>query len=126
MCGPAGNCRGGAGGDGGGGINSFSKYIENPTVETFETIHHFLTAATASSIYCSCRGTSTPVITMEWQNDGTSVDSGAPVTIACGTGDNSDTSLGGDPTFDVGSDLDLVISATSGNTTDCIFIIYFE
>ena len=62
---------------------------------------------------------------MEWTNDQVSVDGGNPVTIAC-DGEEDDTNLTGDPTFDVGSDLDLVISIISGNITNCTFIIYFE
>ena len=106
----------------GGPITSFSKYIENPVAETFETVHHFKYATVATSIHCQCRGTGSPTATMEWQNDTVSVDAG---TIICDA-EEQDLILTGDTTFDVGSDLDLVISAIGGTTvTDCTFIIYF-
>ena len=104
----------------------FTKYVENPVVETFETIHHFRYAATASSIHCQCRGTGSPTATMAWD-----LDDGSPISVDAGTivcdAEESDTTLTGDTSFDVGDDLDLRITAIGGTTvTDCSFQIYFH
>ena len=115
------------GASGSGGINAISKYIENPAIETFETIHHFLTAATADSIWCQCRGTGSPTATMQWDRDDGSPSSVDAGTIVCDSDDEADTNLTGDKVFSVGHDLDLKITATGGTAvTDCTFIIYFE
>ncbi len=98
-------------------------FIENPAVEKFETIHHFIDPAIATSIHCQCRGTGSPTATMTWDNDTVNVNGGSVVCDA----EESDTTLTGDPTFNSGSDLDLDITAIGGTTvTDCSFFLYFE
>lgn len=112
----------GPGSGGAAGLSVVSKYIENPQNETFESFVHFLTEATATSVWCECRG-GTSVI-MRWNNNGDNVD-GNTVTCTTSGGADDDTELTGSPNFSVGSDLDLVLTGLSGGITDCTFAIYF-
>ena len=100
-------------------------FVESPAVETFETIYHFIDPAIAKSIFCQCRGSSTPTATMAWD-----LDDGSPISVDAGTivcdNEEEDLVLTGDTNFDAGDDLDLRITAIGGNVTDCSFLIYFD
>ena len=101
-------------------------YMENPDVDTFDSMYHFTQPAIATSIHCQCRGASSPVVTMRWvHTDGggsLNVDS---TNIACDT-EQEDNTLTGTTLFAAGDDLDLTITALSGTISDCSFFLYFE
>ena len=107
----------------GGPYPSVQKYIENPAVENFLTVHHFMSSATAKSLHCQCEGSS-PVATFIWQNDDGSTANVNGGTTACDA-EEEDLTLTGDVTFESGDDLDLIISIISGTVTNCTFSLYF-
>ena len=98
-------------------------YMENPDVDTFETIHHFTQSAIATSVQCQCRGTSSPVVTMSrmW-----SVSQQVHTSIECDTEEELLGLVGSETIFEPGRDLDLRITALSGTISDCSFFLYFE
>ena len=99
-------------------------YMENPDVDTFESIYRFTQSATATSMHCQCRGASSPVVTMRWKNN-----DGVPTLVHNDVNCDAEEdllTLTGDVTFEPGDDLDLQITALSGTISDCSFFLYFE